>query len=434
MDTNKPPNSVPAPQGDIPGVAPETTPVPSPSPSSSRSKVLLLGVCAIVAVVVIVLALILSGALSPTSSGGTGVTFRSAWSAANKTTSEASGADWNLTLAAGYDSPASFSIGLSNLTESCAVTQVGITPVPTSLSIPAFSGKLDSGDAPFWLFAYEQNSTGDILLVEVANGQPQPIGVVASSCAGLGLVTMPITGSLLDSSTAAKIAAAHGGAAYVTAHPSAFLEMGIVGGLPGEMLPGIGALWSFEYSPCNPFGGENPTGNQSAFIIEMSAVNGSVFVALNTTATCTGPNSTMDLATSFGFGTAFLQRPASSTPGECAAYDYCYEISIALAAEGLTANDLELELTTATGSFVPIVNFYIDGATSTQGYLSAVPGENPAIAWFSGSGTFEPDSPLTSSDTIWIDVSATTNPVGQGYQLTAIGVNAFSGQVLTTLP
>jgi hypothetical protein len=409
----------------------EPQPAAVTSASPRGSKGLLLGVCAVVAVVVVVLAVLLSGALSPTSSGDTGVTFRPAWSAGNQTATAASSANWNLTLAAGYDSPMSVSFGISNITQSCSITPVGNSPVQTAISIPAFSGSLKSGDSPYWLLAYEQNSTGNVLLVSVSNGAARPIGVVSGACVGMGLLDIAVPGDVMDSSAAASLAAAAGGSAYVAAHPGTFLTMGLVGGIQGSS---VGPLWSFQYSPCGPFGGQSFTGNASALIIEMSALNGSIFVALNATATCFGAESPVPLSSVFAFGMAQLTKPSTSTPGECNADDYCYEIAIAEASQGLTANDLELELTSNTGNFVTTMDFYIDGATPADGYLTAPAGENPALMWFSGAGTLTPSTPLNSSDTIWIDVSPTVNPVGQGDLLTAIGMGSFSGQLQMTLP
>ncbi|MFZ1023602.1 MAG: hypothetical protein WAN87_05660 [Thermoplasmata archaeon] len=399
--------------------------------SPHRSKGRLLGICAIITIAIVLLAVILSGALTPTSSGETGITFRPAWSDGNRSTSVAGGTNWTLSLAAGYDFPSSFSIGLSNITESCTPTPVANSPVPTSLSIPAFSGSLKSGDSPFWLLAYEQNSTGDILLVSVSNGVAQPIGVVAASCLGTGLPDASIPGAVLDSSTAATIAEANGGSAYVAAHPGAFLEMGVIGGFSG--LHG-GPFWSFDYSPCNPFGGQNPSGNASELVIEMSALSGTVYGALNVTATCLGTPMSTPLGTAFAFGSAQSEKPSTSTAGECTAYDYCYDIPIVSATQGLTANDVELELTSDTGSFISTMGFYIDGSTYVEGYLTAPLGENPATMWFSGAGTITASTDLTVGDTIWIDVSSTINPVGQGDQLTAVGLGSFSGQVQITLP
>jgi flagellin-like protein len=144
-----------------------------------------------------------------------------------------------------------------------------------------------------------------------------------------------------------------------------------------------------------------------------------------------GPGNT-PLSTAFGFGTATAQNPAAATAGECAAGDYCYSISISEASSGLTATDLQFKMTTNTGTTVPIVGFYIDGATAAQGYLTAgaAPNNNPTTTWTVGAGTITSTTVMSGTFTLWIDVNhGGVSPFNSGDQLTAYGVGSFSSSV-----
>ncbi len=149
-----------------------------------------------------------------------------------------------------------------------------------------------------------------------------------------------------------------------------------------------------------------------------------------------GPGNT-PISTAFGFGTATQVNPAGATVGECAAAHFCYEVAISEASGGLTANDIQLKLTTNTGTIIAITSFYIDAANlAVNGYLGSA--TNPSGVWASTAGTggaavaVTGTTVMTGAMVIWLDIPATV--YGTGAILTAFGQGTFSSSVTTTLP
>ncbi|MFZ1022695.1 MAG: archaellin/type IV pilin N-terminal domain-containing protein [Thermoplasmata archaeon] len=141
-----------------------------------------------------------------------------------------------------------------------------------------------------------------------------------------------------------------------------------------------------------------------------------------------GPGNT-PLSTAFGFGTPTQVNPTAATAGQCAAAHFCYEISISEASSGLTPNDVQLKMTSNTGTTIVGVTFYIDGATAAQGYLTGGAATNPSSnPWAVGAGTITGTTVFSGTFTIWIDAGA-ASVYGQGDQLTAFGIGAFSSSV-----
>ncbi len=393
-----------------------------------------LGIFAIATIIIVVLSLILSGTLTPTRIGETSTTFRPSWANANSSVDSLNGSGWNLVLALGYDSPISLTVGIENFTGTCPLAPLSASPTPTTLTIPAFTGSLSSGSSPFWLLAFEQSTTAEVYLVGIVGGTTLPIGVGTASCLDLTTADIPIPTESLDSSTAIQIAAAAGGSDYLAAHPTALLEMTLTGGLPGGPPLDPGAFWAFVYSTCNPFGIENPSGNQPARDIQVSALNGTVLAVGNTSVDCQPSFGSIALGSALNLGNVNTYGPQpSNVPGECSAGAYCYQIPFVVTIYNLTASELQLKITTNTGLLVSIVAFYLYGNSSSQGYLTGGVGANPSGLWAEGQGTMTPNSTLAGGDSIWIDVSP-LDPIGLEYQFTAMGYGPFSGSVSTTLP
>jgi flagellin-like protein len=149
-----------------------------------------------------------------------------------------------------------------------------------------------------------------------------------------------------------------------------------------------------------------------------------------------GPGNT-PISTAFGFGTATQVNPTATTAGECTAAHFCYEIAISEASGGLTPNDIQLKLTSNTGTIIAINDFYIDAANlAVNGYLTSA--LNPSGAWASTAGTggaaveITGTSVMTGAMVMWIDITASV--YGTGAILTAFGQGSFSSSVTTTLP
>jgi hypothetical protein len=141
----------------------------------------------------------------------------------------------------------------------------------------------------------------------------------------------------------------------------------------------------------------------------------------------------------FGFGTASQVKPATTTSGECAAMDFCYEIAVSEAGGGLIPRDLQLRMTTNNGVTLAIVSWYIDSANlAVNGFLSNT--TNPSGTWLSTAGTGGTAAEMTSATSmtgameIWIDVSAGESPFGEGDIMTAFVQGPFAESILTTLP
>lgn len=389
---------------------------------------------AIATVAIVLSALTFSGVLTPTTPAVTSTTFRPAWADANRSTNDLNGTAWDLVSAMGYDSPNSLTVGIGNFTGGCLLSPASGSSIPTVVNLPAFSGKLASGSSPAWLLAYEQLATAQIYLVAIVNGATLPIGEETASCFDPTSTELLIPEGSLDSSTVAPVAADAGGSEYLSAHPNAFLEMSILGGLPGGPPVNPGPFWTFVYSPCNPLGSDGPVGIQSALDIELSALNGTILALGNTTVNCQGSGAGIALSSSLAFGNVNSYAPQpSEVAGECGAGDYCYSIALDVVSNTLTAGDFRLEMTTNTGLLLTIGGFYIDGSNSSQGYLIGGAGANPSDPWVTVRGTITPSTALAPGDTIWIDVSP-MSPSGENYSLSAIGLGSFSGSTSTILP
>ncbi|MFZ1023424.1 MAG: hypothetical protein WAN87_04750 [Thermoplasmata archaeon] len=141
----------------------------------------------------------------------------------------------------------------------------------------------------------------------------------------------------------------------------------------------------------------------------------------------------------FGLGQATPVNGTNGTAGECAAMHYCYEVGIAFSASGITPSDLQLKLTTSSGTLLPLVSWYLDGANLTvDGFLSSA--MNPSGVWtvYPGSGgasdSITDSTVITSAMEIWIDVSVNDSPYGTGATLIVTGEGSFSGSLSLVLP
>lgn len=149
-----------------------------------------------------------------------------------------------------------------------------------------------------------------------------------------------------------------------------------------------------------------------------------------------GPGNT-PLGSAWGWGSTSLVQPTANQMG-CKSGDFCYQLTIT-PSSGLTAAGLTLRVDTATGAFLSNVVFSFVNVGQTSCLLAAA---NPSTSWAPGNavgttaggcstttaGTLTSSTPLASTMTLWIDLG-TTNPTGQGDQLTAFGTGSFQGSV-----
>jgi hypothetical protein len=235
------------------------------------------------------------------------ISYSSAARIASGTASGVTGAPWGFMSAVGIDS--STSIQLPNPTNSTGISEpiagCGLTGPPPSFTIPASSGAVGFGLAAAWLFE-AQNQTGAILVIGVLNGVPSVLAQSSgSSCSMPGVSFTPIAANVLDSTSAAGIANAWGGSAFLANHSASIAVYEIVGSYsfqlswspppPGLNGSGTGnfsppppvpvnysysspSLWGIMDSTCFPF---NPStsGTMASFSASLAPVNGTVLSA-----------------------------------------------------------------------------------------------------------------------------------------------------------
>ena len=260
------------------------TPLAPPVPPAHRSRRSLYIVVAIVAVVAVLLAVyVVSPTLTKSSSaGGPAVlTYSGAVPIANRTAAGYAGGGWTLLFAIGLDSAANETFpanatALGNITQYCTYTQVADI---SALVLPEFLGNRSAGAAPAWEFAY-RNSAGTIAIASVIDGQGTVLATLSGlECAFLAQVVSPVPANVIDSSRAAAAVEAKA-ADFLTQHPNASAEFGLVGSFSypgGHTYP---AEWSIAYSTC-PLS-PTATGTGAEFNATVNALTGQV-LGWNTT-------------------------------------------------------------------------------------------------------------------------------------------------------
>ena len=243
----------------------------------------------LVAVVVVVVVLAYFALAGIGSSGGSaGVSFATANGMANKSASGVPGGPWGLVTAIGYaPRVASQTNSSSSIGSGCTVSPPGSGSIPTTVSIPSFSGSFSSGNALWWGLFYYQPSTQQVLVVEVTNGAATPLLIASGSCVSTFQDLSPIPAGVVDSSTAASAAWVQGGSAFASVHSNLTLnlEMAILGGGTFEGTT-IGPSWLVEVSPCLPLGLGGPSGEQPTFEAVVNATSGTLASPVVTSTTC----------------------------------------------------------------------------------------------------------------------------------------------------
>jgi hypothetical protein len=347
--------------------------------------VLVIAIAAAVVLSAVFLGGLTGGASSGTSPQATGPTFSSARGVADQFAAEHG--TWALFDAVGVALPNAsfFPYNGSTGNASCIpVTLVGT--VPANITIPAFRGNLESGEAPVWLFGYtEPGVGGELAVFEVGDQILLAIELPASCESGLSSFH-GITTPIIDSPAAVAAAVAAGGANFLRAHPTGVsLLMEVFGGFTLSNGSINAPLWDVMWTTCSnvPFGSGSPTSGYQ-FSAVVNATTGSVVPSSveNTTCGSSSPPSS-------GIGGAISLGPASLEIGPgtggtiasqgCNSGDYCYTLTITSASENITPADFELTVQnfsdgapiTTTAGFA-IVNaegsvlVYSVGATETQ--------------------------------------------------------------------
>ncbi|MGI0071858.1 MAG: hypothetical protein ACRECT_07350 [Thermoplasmata archaeon] len=206
---------------------------------------------------VVLVGLTLVGAFSGGTAGPAGIpgealSYSEARSLADAAAANVPGGPWSAFSANGIDATlgGAFFFGISCL---------AFTP-PESLhhltgarpEVPAFTGALSSGLAPWWTFQYS-NGTVDarnftnLLVVAVVNGTATPI--LTMTCAGVSGVPPALpSGRVLDS-PAILAAAVGSNASFFRAHPDLNASFGLTG---ADETP-FGVVWMTSSTSCAPF-------------------------------------------------------------------------------------------------------------------------------------------------------------------------------------
>jgi len=423
-------------EGAMPSPPPPLTAVAAPPPAPRRplrlpwEPGLTIAVVAIAVVLLLVLSLALSGGPAgkdSTARSSAAVSFSSARGLG--TQAGAPHGTWDLYTALGVDLANATTLPLNFSAESnCTFTSYSGT-LPSSITIPAYTGNLARGLASEWLLSFLQPGTGSELAVAVTNGVPNLVLELSGpSCSNLNGTRSTIPNTIVDSPVAAAAVAAAGASAYLQAHPKGVsLEMLL---FPGDLFPGqvpSSPEWSFYYSTCPlDLNGTPPSGPLGyTFNAGVNATSGNLLPQSATTGTCDGPPP-LSIYNALSLGTPTLTRGAgtggSLASQGCVSGDYCYTLPVASAAYNISPADFQMEVLGNNGpneTLYPSVGFAILNAQDQVVVYAAGPFED---VWTSGVGT--PNTLVSSTMTISVDMG-TADPTSGGYFLVLSGTGPF---------
>lgn len=412
----------------------------SPPPRPGPSRRTLLAILVVVLVLVAFLGLALSEVVHPSSSASAASTPVASYSAAKALADPAAAqvvsGPWNLYAALGADVTQGYT-NTSGVQRQCTSSQgVG------TLSVPGYTGNYSSGDFAFWYFDYFNAANTMQLTMLVADGRATEYEVsYGPNCGSPGGGIQPIPANVLDST---QVAAALLGNASVESFLHSYSSANASFTLLNESHGSTPAAprWSVEYTACSlGLAGEPLSGAQ--------AVGGSLEATVNATSgaliggihyegpggLCSGAPSKAPVGSAFAAGNP---RASTCPTGDtyalngCQAGDYVYTLSVEASSVTLSSVLFEVEHsngavdTLSTPGGFSILN--ISGDAVAQVSLgTALDMTNP---WTTYYGSVGPTSPLTSTDTIVIDMG-TSNPTGTGLLFLATGTGDYTG---TTSP
>jgi hypothetical protein len=353
-----------------------------------------------------------SSSSSSSGSGSTVWTYSQAKHVADAK-ANASGSGWVPVIGAGIDTPYDTLVPPSSGPPGC---------VGPGFYIPAYSGNISKGEAPFWLFEYLQNPTQiapSELLVLVENGSASvlidlPAGTTCSQYLGN---TPPLPASVVDSPTILANAQAAGGASYLAGETGATVTFEVSGGVGGS--PPAPATWQVVYMACSFYGVGGATGTHTTFLADFYASNGTESSVTTGTQTCVGDHP-------YTIGLSAGQ--SGSLPS--GAYYANYSVTIAAP---LPLTDLSLVIQSPGGSSVYPAS---DGCYAAQVWACS----SPASGWYAtltAAGILQatfPSAFLSPPGWIGVGVGAITN-IQSGETLTLVSTTPLSstGDVLAML-
>ena len=430
------PDHVPSAEPSSP--SPEVIPPVAPRPSTGRRPGLTPVVVLVVAIAAaVVLSAVFLGGLTGSGSGGTtptgtGPTFSLARGVADQFAAAHGGG--TLFDAVGLDLYNASYLPYNGSTgnASCVpVTLVGT--VPANITIPAFRGNLESGEAPVWLFGFV-TPTGELAVFEVA-GQITLAVEVPSSCITGFSQFHGFSTTVVDSPVAVAAAAAAGGASFLRAHPTGVsLLMDLVGGFSLENGSLVAPLWEVSWSTCSsfPFSTGGPSSGYE-FSAIVNATTGSVGPSgvENTTcgSTITTPTEGIAGAISLGFGSLEVGPGTDGTIASqgCDSGDYCYMLPITSATENVTPADFDLS----------VVNFSDESPVTTTAGFAIVNSTGTVLVYSVGADETQwtptaagnPQTLLSAGMEIYVDVGP-SHPTGADWGLDLTGEGPFANSGL----
>jgi hypothetical protein len=311
-------------------------------------------VIAIVAAVVLS-AVFLGGLIGGASSGTSPLTTGPAFSSARNVADQFAAAhgSWSLFEALGIAlfNASFFSYNGSTGNASCIpVTLTGT--VPANITLPAFRGDLESGQAPVWVFGYLEPGVGAELAVFEVGSQILLAIEVPGSC-DLSLAQYPgITTPIIDSPAAVAAAAAAGGASFLRAHSAGVsLEMVLIGGIGFTNSSVFAPMWDVTWTTCSnvAFGSGLMTSGYE-FSAGVNATTGTLVPSSIENTTCGSsippPTSGIGGAISLGIPNLEIGPGSGGTIASqgCNSGDYCYTLPIDAASENITPADFEMSV------------------------------------------------------------------------------------------
>jgi len=389
---------------------------------------------------VVVIALLLSGVIPGFHLGGNSsspsgpTTEQSAASTATSFAGGVSGAPWSLKFAGGTDSIYGESTNVSSFSNATCPLHGSTTSKVTD---PGYNGTYSTGLADVWEFVFT-SAAGAQLIIVVQNGAAVEAGqTTGPGCVPGGLTTL--SGNLIDSSAAAQAAlGTANGAKYastvVHSNASYYLEEPFVGYLKTNA-----PIWWMLFSGCS---GENST----AYEAVVYATNGTIWSSQYTSPTPSpscGGKLHPPLGSALALGNARgLSCPTGSgvPPGDsngCTAGDW--EYTVVVESSTVTLDILELEVTepgggafAATGSasftILNVTGGVIASYVVGPGSLTMTSTWQTYLAGDSGS------TPLTSVDTVVVDMGQTGPTTGQNLVLVGSASSSYSGTISFSLP
>lgn len=296
--------------------APWTPPPATPPPPKKRTG--LIAIIAVVVVIIVVLGALFglgllkgSTSSSPGSSGSGADTFDQARSAANSSATAYQSATWDLISADAIFTPSSVTEATGNVTQINSTCHLALaSSIPSSYTLPAYSGSLSAGVSPYWGFLFT-DSSGAAIFVVVNSGTAQVFGELTStSCPGFSSVFAdfsPVPSNAVDSSTVLTATQGDGGSTFLSTYPTAHVELSLLGGYSISGFSGP-ASWTVDYSTCPVDTATAATGAQWDESFTVGAVNGTISshtgVESTTCFTTGGGSGIQDLSSVLSFGTA----------------------------------------------------------------------------------------------------------------------------------